>query len=169
MINMNNQYSQNPGLQKIFHTTKIVRKPISGIISGYHELPYILVAPDDTNPAHSVEINGKINVSPKFIITPSALNETFGDVFDPETFEKEIEGRLFSFAYVNTRNLKIENEYFTVKNYEENPNDHLDRVNDDLLMQENLKTGLIFGPHFKYYPISLDRFINEIIDREFRV
>ena len=168
-MSMSNYYNQNPKLQKVFHTTKIVRKPISGIVSGYHELPYILIAPDDDNPSHSVEINGKINVSPKFIISPDTLGETFGNIFDPETIDKEIEGRLFSFAYSHKKNLKVESEYFTVKNYEENPNEHIDRVHDKLLMQENIKTGLIFGPHFKYYPISIDRFINEILDREFRV
>ena len=168
-MNMHNHYNQNPKLQKVFHTTKIMRKPISGIVSGYHELPYILIAPDDDNPSHSVEINGKINVSPKFIISPDTLSETFGDIFDPETIDKEIEGRLFSFAYSRKKNLKVESEYFTVKNYEEKPNEHIDRVHDRLLMQENIKTGLIFGPHFKYYPISIDRFINEILDREFRV
>lgn len=168
-INWNNSYNQDPELQKVFHTTKIVRKPISGIVSGYHELPYILVAPDDDNPSHSIEINGKVNVSPKFIISSASLQETFGDVFDPETFDNEIEGRFFSFALSNKKNLKIESEYFSIKNFEEKADDHLDRVHDFLMMQENIKTGLIFGPHFKYYPISLDRFINEIIDREFGV
>jgi len=167
--NWQDNYNQNPKLNKVFHTTKIVRKPISGIVSGYHELPYILVAPDEDNPSSSVEINGKINVSPKFIISPSALQESFGDIFDPETFDNEIEGRLFSFAYSDKRNIKVESEYFSVKNFEENANDHLDRIHDQLLSQENIKTGLIFGPRFKYYPVSLDRFINEIIDREFRI
>ncbi len=164
-----NNYNQNPELQKVFHTTRIVRKPISGIVSGYHELPYILVAPNEENPSHSVEINGKINVSPKFIISPTALQESFGDIFEAETFDKDIEGRLFSFAYNNKKNMKIESEYFSIKNSEENANDLLNRVQDRLLMQENIKTGLIMGPRLKYYPISLDRFINEIIDREFRV
>ena len=167
--NWQDNYNQNPKLHKVFHTTKIVRKPISGIVSGYHELPYILVAPDEDNPSNSVEINGKINVSPKFIISPSTLQESFGDIFDPETFDKEIEGRLFSFAYSNRKNVKVESEYFSVQNFEENANDHLDRIHDQLLSQENIKTGLIFGPRFKYYPVSIDRFINEIIDREFRI
>ena len=100
-------YNQNPKLLKIFHTTKILRKPITGIVSGYHELPYILVAPDEEKPSNSVEINGKINVSPKFIISPSALQESFSDVFDPETFDKEIEGRLFSFAYSNKKKISV--------------------------------------------------------------
>ncbi len=162
-------YEKNEALREIFSKTSIVRKPISGIVSGYHELPYILVAPDDNNETATIEINGKINVSPKFIIAPGMLAESFGDVFDPETFDKEIQGRLFSFAYGNKKNFKVENEYFHVKNYEELPEEHVTRVNDRLCMQENVRTGLIFGPKFKFYPVSLDKFINEIIDREFRV
>jgi hypothetical protein len=162
-------YEKNEFLKEIFHKTMILRKPISGIVSGYHELPYILVAPDEANESETVEINGKINVSPKFIITPGMMGDTFGDVFNPETFDKELQGRLFTFAYSNKKNLKVENEYFHIKNFEERPDEHLSRVNDQLGMQENIKTGLIFGPKFKYYPVSLDRFINEILDREFRM
>ena len=162
-------YEKNEMLREIFSKTSILRKPVVGIVSGYHELPYILVAPDESNESVTIEINGKINVSPKFIIAPGMLAESFGDVFDPETFDKEIQGRLFSFAYGNKKNLKVENEYFHVKNYEERPEEHITRVNDQLCMQENIRTGLIFGPKFKFYPVSLDKFINEIIDREFRV
>ena len=60
-------------------------------------------------------------------------------------------------------------DHNTLQSGYENADDHLDRVHDTLLMQENIKTGLILGPYLKYYPISIDRFINEIIDREFRV
>ncbi len=162
-------YEKNEFLREIFFKTNVVRKPISGIVSGYHELPYILVAPDESNESASIEINGKINVSPKFVITPNMIGETFGDVFDPETFDKELQGRLFSFAYASKKNVKIENEYFNVKNYEEKPEERLSRLNDQLGSQENIRTGLIFGPHFKYYPVSIDRFINEIVEREFRV
>jgi len=162
-------YDKNEALREIFFKTNILRKPLSGIVSGYHELPYILVAPNDENESSTIEINGKINVSPKFIISPSMLAESFGDVFNPETFDKDLQGRLFSFAYANKKNFKVENEYFHVKNYEVRPEEHISRVNDQLGMQENIKTGLIFGPKFRFYPVSLDRFINEIIDREFRV
>ena len=162
-------YNKNEALREIFHKTMILRKPISGIITGYHELPYILIAPHDENPSHTVEINGKINVSPKFILSTSALQETFGDVFDPETFDSEIQGRLFSFSYSGRKNLKVENAYFKVNNFENKPEEHLNRVQDQLMQQENTKTGLIFGPKFMYYPISIDRFVSEIIDREFNV
>ena len=162
-------YSQNEALREIFQKTVILRKPISGIISGYHELSYILIAPQEENPSHTVEINGKINVSPKFILSPGALQETFGEIFDPETFDKEIQGRLFSFSYAGRKNLKVENAYFRVNNFQNNPEEHLNRVQDELMQQENTRTGLIFGPDFQYYPISIDRFVSEMIEREFNV
>lgn len=156
-------------LRKVYATTRIVRKPISGIISGYHELPYILIAPNDENSEHSIEINGTINVSPKFVISPGMLQESFGDVFDAETFDKAIEGRFFSFAYGGKKNLKIESTNFHLIHSEEESERHLDAIHDRLMQQENTRTGLIYCPHFPVYPVSIDRFITEIIDREMRV
>ena len=156
-------------LREIYTTTRILRKPIAGIVSGYHKLPYILIAPNDENRGHTIELNGTINVSPKFVIAPHILQETFGDVFDAETFDKEIEGRLFSFAYAGRKNLKIESTDFHLMHSEGNPDEHLSRIEDRLMQQENTRTGLIFCPHFHYYPVSIDRFITEIVDREMRV
>jgi hypothetical protein len=161
-------FGPNETLREVYFKTDILRKPISGIVSGYHQLPYILIAPNDENPSQTIEINGTINVSPKFIISPHALQETFGEVFDPETFDKEIQGRLFSFAYSGNKKFKIESEYFKLQNFEEKPEEHLNRINDILMAQENTRTGLIFGPKFQYYPVSVDKFISEIVDREFR-
>ena len=162
-------YSQNETQREVYNRTQVLRKPISGIVSGYHQLPYILIAPDDQNPSHTVEVHGKINVSPKFVITPGTLQETFGDVFDPETFDSELQGRLFSFAYSGRSNLKLESEYFRITTFEHKPEEHLDRITDELCQQENTRTGLIYGPRFQYYPISIDRFVTELLDREFRV
>lgn len=161
--------SNDETLREVFFKTNILRKPIRGIVSGYHELPYVLIAPNDENPSCSIEINGKINVSPKFIISPQNLNETFGELFDPSTFDSTIQGRLFSFAYSGNKQLKVENEYFKLHNYDEGAEDRLNRINDQLMEQENTRTGLIFSPKFHYYPISVDRYISEIIEREFRV
>jgi hypothetical protein len=164
-----NQFGHNETLREVYYKTEILRKPISGIVSGYHELPYILITPRDENPALTIEVNGKINVSPKFVISPHALQATFGEIFDPETFNQDLQGRVFSFAYADNRQLSIENEYFRMEIFEERPEEHLDRVNDMLMSEENTRTGLIFGPRFRYYPVSIDRYISEIIEREFRV
>ena len=168
MNSWNSHFGPNETLREVYFKTDILRKPISGIVSGYHQLPYILIAPNDENPSQTIEINGKINVSPKFIISPHALQESFGEVFNPETFDQEIQGRLFSFAYSGNKKIKIESEYFKLQNFEEKPEEHLNRINDILMAQENTRTGLIFGPKFQYYPVSVDKFISEIVDREFR-
>lgn len=156
-------------LREVYRTTRILRRPVSGIISGYHELPYILVAPNEENTDHTIEVNGTINVSPKFVITPGMLQETFGDVFDAETFDRDIEGRLFSFTYSGRKNLKVESTGFALSHSEHKPDEHISEIEDRLMRQENTHTGLVFCPHFTFYPVSIDRFISEIIDREMRV
>jgi hypothetical protein len=156
-------------MREVYARTDVLRKPLSGIVSGYHELPYILVAPDEENEEHTVQINGRINVSPRFVITAQQLAEKFGEVFDPATFNGELQGRLFSFAYHRNKNLKVENQQFEVRNFEERTQERLNRVHDELQREENVRTGLIFGPRFDYYPVSIDRFVNEILEREFKV
>ncbi len=159
----------NDLLNQVYATTKILRKPLSGIISGYHSLPYILITPDDENPTQSIKINGKIDVSPRFLITAEQLSDSFGDVFDPSTFDKEISGRMFSFAYGMKKNLKIKSDYLTITNHDEKASDHAHRMLDQLASQEDVGTAIITGPVFHYYPISIDRFISEIIEREMRM
>jgi hypothetical protein len=159
---------QNDELRSVFDNTSILRKPISGIVSGYHDISYILVSPDDENASHAIEINGKIRVSPRFIISPTMLQETFGDVFESGTFDQSIEGRLFSFAYAGKKNVKISSEYLNIKHTEINVQEHLNTIQENLYREENTRTGLIFAPKFQYYPVSIDRFISEILDREFR-
>ncbi len=162
-------YEYNEIMREIYHKTKIARKPICGIVSGYHDLSYILVVPAHDNPSHTIEVTGKINVSPKFIISAESLNETYGDVFDPTTFDENIEGRLFSFTYTRKKNINIKSEHFQIERYEELPQEHFNRVEDSLAMKEDTHTGLITGPDYNYYPVSIDKFISEILDREFRV
>ncbi len=164
---MNNLYNQNPKFNNIFHKTMIIKKPITGIVTGYHELPYILIAPDYEDTSRSIEVTGLINVSPKFIISTSSLDEKFSDVFDSKTFDDEIQGRFFSFAYGNKKNLKVESEYFKIKTVDKNIEKYIEEVEDRILSEENIKTSIIHCPEFKYYPISIDKFINSIVNREF--
>jgi hypothetical protein len=169
---MNAMQSNDPEtnriISEVYHATDILRKPLSGIVSGYHRLPYILISPDDEDPSHSIQIKGRIDVSPRFVISPQMLAETFGQVFDPETIDQSINGRFFSFAYSRSKSIKVENQDFEIRNFEERAQEHMNRVHDDLQREENVRTALIFGPRFPFYPVSLDRFLNEIVDREFR-
>ncbi len=47
-------------LKRVFEETQILRRPISGIVTGYHVLPYVLVGPDETRGQRAVEIRGTI-------------------------------------------------------------------------------------------------------------
>jgi len=172
---LNNDYRSNESMRDVYDRTDIVRKPICGIVSGYHDLPYIMVAPAVEDGNRTVEVTGRICVSPKFVISMDSFSDTFGDVFDPETFDCAIEGRIFSFASgrgaeagPGGRNVKVESRDFTMQRFDDSPGDYLERVSDLLMSREDTRTGLIFSPDFRYYPVSIDKFISEIVDREFR-
>jgi hypothetical protein len=164
----NGNYLDNPTLKRVFYQTKIFRKPVSGIVSGYHELPYILVTPAQEDGKKSVEINARIFVSPKFLITPDTLGESFEEVFDPDTFDEDLQGRVFSFTYGKKRNISIKNQGLRISDIDREPGDHIESLYENLSQKENITTSLLYGPDFTYYPISVDRLINDILDREFR-
>ena len=68
-------------LRGIFEETRVLRKPVTGIVSGYHVLPYILVGPDKELERRAVEVRGKIRVSPRLVIRPGQEGPTYGEVF----------------------------------------------------------------------------------------
>ena len=45
---------------------------------------------------------------------------------------------------------------------------HLERVLEELSQREVINTGVIATPDVRFYPVSIDRFIREILDQEFR-
>ena len=87
-------------LKHLFERTEILRKPITGIIAGYHVLPYILVGPQEEQPHRSVEIRGKIKVSPRLVLAPGRAGQTYGDLFkEHEVMDETLVARVFSFMY----------------------------------------------------------------------
>ncbi len=155
-------------LQHIRSTTRIIKKPIAGIVSGYHKLPYILVAPDNSNEKWSVEIRGKIHVSPKLVITPNQNHPTFAELFGSDIINKQLSARMFSFLYTSRyNNVKIENEDFHIEKSEETQETKVAQVIEEIAQRELVNTALIACPDVQFYPVSLERFIQEIIEREF--
>jgi hypothetical protein len=155
-------------LKRVFEATEILRKPITGIVTGYHLLPYILVGPIDEGGDRSVEIRGRIRVSPRLIISPRHLGQTYSELFnDPEIMDKTLVGRLFSFLYARRPNIQLESDELKISRSSRDARAQLDIALDQLLGGEILDTGLIFTPDVKFYPVSLERFISEILDREF--
>jgi len=163
--------SESPDLEHLKHVfdgTEVLRKPITGIVTGYHVLPYILVGPIDEAGDHSVEIRGRIRVSPRLIISPRHLGQTYSELFqDPDIMDKTLVGRIFGFLYSTRPNVQLESDELKITRSARDARAQLEVALDQLMRGEILDTGLIFSPDVKFYPVSLERFITEILEREF--
>lgn len=156
-------------LKHLFETTEILRKPVSGIIAGYHVLPYILVGPQEDRPARSVEIRGKIKVSPRLVVAPGRAGQTYGDLFkDSDLMDQTLVARVFTFLYSSRHQVTLEGEDLTIQRSERDPQAQVERALDELAQREVINTGVILSPNVRFYPVSIDRFIAEILDQEFR-
>ena len=156
-------------LKHLFESTEILRKPVAGIIAGYHVLPYILVGPQEEKPAASVEIRGKIKVSPRLVFAPGRAGQTYGDLFkDTDLMDQTLVARVFSFVYSSRHQVTLESEDLTIQRSDRNPETQIERALDELAQREVINTGVILAPDVRFYPVSLDRFITEILDQEFR-
>ncbi|MFP4521021.1 MAG: hypothetical protein ACLFQK_02640 [Fibrobacterota bacterium] len=162
MENFENEY-----LQTVYKNTRVLRTPFTGIVKGYHRLPYIIVSPHKEKTGYSVELEGLINVSPKLIISRENFGETFGDIFGEENIDKEIIGRTFSFQYAASKNYNIISEDLKMEEKEMNYKDLMDKVQDRLSREEDIRKGLIYSPDVRFYPVSIDKFISGILSREF--
>lgn len=172
-------------LKHIYAMTTVKRVPITGIVAGYHTLPFTLVGPNDgssgggdgdaSDAQGSLKLTGKISVSPKLVVSISPDDERFSEIFpESEPFmDRSIVSRVFAFAGPNfspafRRNHRIRNEHLTVEELPEPDQEVLQRVLNDLSRAEIINMGVIWCPQPRFYPISLERFIVSVLDREFR-
>jgi len=162
--------THDPELFKsIFDRTQVRRKPLRGIIAGYHILPYILVGPQEEQERRSVEIRGKIRVSPKLVLAPGRYGQTYGELFrESEVMDQTLVARVFSFLYASRHQVTLEHEDLKVLRSDRDPEAQIHRALDELMRRETIDTGVILCPRVRFYPISIDRFITEILDEEFR-
>ena len=162
-------------LNRIYQNTEIKRTPITGIVSGYHHLPFTLIGPNDEpdasekNPG-SLKLTGKISVSPKLVIPISPQDENFSAIFPEEEpfMDHSLVSRVFSFRLASRKNLNIRNEKLTIEAFPNSGSDLMEKVLDELSRGEILNTGVIWCPEPRFYPVSLERFILSVLDREFR-
>jgi hypothetical protein len=62
----------------------------------------------------------------------------------------------------------LESEDLTIQRSDRNPQSLVERALDELAQREVINTGVILAPNVRFYPVSLDRFITEILDQEFK-
>jgi hypothetical protein len=164
---MPEEWSDHEFLRHVFDETRVVRKPLTGIISGYHVLPYILVGPEREQPSRSVEVRGRIKVSPRLVIAAGGDGPTYGELFgETELMDRRLVARMFSFRYASR--VSLESEDLRIRRQDRDAPGHLERVLEELTQREVINTGVIVSPDVRFYPISIDRFIREILDAEFR-
>ena len=83
-------------MKRLFRRTVVVQKPTYGIISGYHELPYVCLGPNYDTATGTLRIKGKIQVSPRFVIRPEHLMPSYSEIFGEENVDMEIAGRVLT-------------------------------------------------------------------------
>ena len=164
---MEDEWRDHEFIRHIFEETRVLRKPLTGIIAGFHVLPYILVGPERDQPSRSVEVRGRIRVSPRLVIPAGGEGPTYGDLFgERELMDRRLVARVFSFRYAPR--VSLESEELRIRRQDRDPEGHLERVLEELTQREVINTGVIVSPDARFYPVSLDRFIREILDDEFR-
>ncbi len=165
---MTEEWQDQEFLRHVFQETRVVRKPLTGVISGYHVLPYILVGTEREQPNRAVEVRGRIKVSPRLVLAPGGSDgPTYGEIFgETELMDRRILARVFSFRYASR--VSLESEELKIRRQERDPVGHLERVLEELAQREVINTGVIVSPDVRFYPVSLDRFIREMLDQEFR-
>jgi hypothetical protein len=92
-------------MREVFRQTKVVRRPTYGIVSGYHELPYVCLGEACEEGYATTEVRGKVQVSPQFIIRPERYLPTYKDIFGEENVDIELSGRIFGFLGFRSRRL----------------------------------------------------------------
>src|SRR5204862_5761162 len=124
-------------LQHVFDETSVVRKPMRGIIAGYHVLPYILVGSDHDSPAKSVEVRGRIKVSPRLVIAPGRDGPTYGELFgERELMDQRIIARIFSFKYAGR--VQLESDDLKIRRQDRDAGSHVERVLHELSRPETI-------------------------------
>jgi len=65
--------------------------------------------------------------------------------------------------------VQLESEELKIVKSDRDPRAQLNLALDELMRREVINTGVIFCPRVRFYPISIDRFLTEILNEEFRV
>ena len=154
--------------KKISEEIEILRRPFVGIVSGYHELGYRILGPELDEKAGSVEIEGRLMVSPKLVWTPSEMQKTFGEIFeDEELMDTNLVGRVFAFPKVVSGNYDVTSENLKIKRHEWSPDTLIEKVIEEMTRCEITDTAVVKTPDVRFYPVAVQRFIYEILKDEF--
>ncbi len=156
-------------MREIYLGTHIVRRPTYGIVSGYHNLPYVCLGPSFEPGRDTTRIRGKVHVSPRFVIRPTHLEPSYAEIFGEDNVDRELMGRIFGFLGFRGRPVECKSEHLEVQHLDASVDQVLGDVLDELERYEDITTGVIVTPNSRYYPVSIERFIASVLQDEFSV
>ena len=154
-------------MHAIYQATTIVRKPTYGIVSGYHELPYVCIGASFENGDHTTRVKGTVQVSPRFVIRPEQYAPSYDEVFGEDNVDEDLVGRVFGFFGFRDRPVECSSEHLELKHLEQTVDQVLSESLHDLDRREDISTGVIITPDSRYYPVSIERFISTLLKDEF--
>jgi hypothetical protein len=153
-------------MREIFSRTEIVRKPTYGIVSGYHELPYVCLGECEEEGWMTTRVQGRVQVSPRFVLRPEHLGPRYRDLFG-EDVDDELAGRLFGFLGFRGKPVECTSDGLEVRHLEVPVEEALEQTLAERERMEDITLGVILTPDTRYFPISVERFISSVIDDEF--
>ena len=152
----------------ILKEIRVLRRPYLGIVSGYHELGYRVLGPGEKGHSGSVQISGRLMVSPKLIWTPAQAQRTFGELFqESELMDANLVGRVFAFPAVVPGFFNVQSGRLKITRHEWSPDLLAEKVLDELIRLEATDTAVVRTPNIRFYPLAVQRFIHEILTEEF--
>jgi hypothetical protein len=154
-------------MRAIFQQTRIVKKPTYGIVSGYHELPYVCLGESFDPDRATTAVRGKIQVSPRFIVRPEHLEPSYREIFGEDFLDAELAGRMFGFLGFKRRPVECTSEHLEVAHTDAPLQTAVDEELDGMARREDITTGLIVTPNSRYFQVSVERFITTILEDEF--
>jgi len=153
-------------IRAIYRETQIIRKPTYGIISGYHELPFVLLGESFEAGRATTRVRGKVQVSPRLIMRPPSAEPSYDEVFGEEHVDALLVGRVFGFMGFRDKPVECKSEYLHLEHLDRSLDAALGEVLDDIEYREDITMGVIISPNAQYFPVSIERFIASILDDE---
>lgn len=154
-------------MRNIFDQTVIVRRPRWGIVSGYHELPYVCLGESFESGSTTTRVKGKVKVSPRFVIRPPQFEPSYDEIFGEDNVDMALVGRVFGFMGFRGKPVECKSEFLEVNHLNVSIDGLLSQTLDELERHEDITTGVIITPNAQYYPVSVERFISSVLDDEF--
>ena len=154
-------------MRALFEKTEVIRRPTYGIVSGYHELPYVCLGDAIESGRQTTQVRGTVHVSPRFVLRPPHCEPSYSDIFGEDNVDGALASRIFGFLGFKGRPVECQSEHLELKHLDASVEAVLAGLLDQLDRMEDITTGVILTPDARYYPVSIERFISTIIEDEF--